>query len=132
VSKSGWHNLHLTEDRALAIVGATLQACGCGAEGSATYSPDDLPGIEERALRAGLEACKAIKYPPKVRGALGGHAKHGTKPGEKPRQEEARAARREQARQRKLEEEYRIGKVPVGRAIRLGGDTYWAEEKVGR
>jgi hypothetical protein len=109
VSKSGWHNLHLTEDRARAIIQVAFRvALGKGNE-------PKLPEVEERALAVALIACRAIKYPPQVRGAMGGHAKHGTRPGERPRQEEARAARRAQARQRKLEEEYRIGSVSINR-----------------
>lgn len=124
MSRSGWHNLHLTRGRAEAIARATLGVIAPGLRVG-----DDM---FERAMQAALAAAQAVTYSPQVRGAMGGHAKHGTRPGERPRQEEARAARREQARQRRLEEEYRIGKVPVGRAVRLGGDSYWAEEKEGR
>jgi hypothetical protein len=109
MSKSGWHNLHLTEDRARAIIQVAFRvALGKGNE-------PRLPEVEERALVVALIACRAITYPPRVRGAMGGHAKHGTRPGDRPKQAEARAARREKARQRKLEEEYRIGTVRVAR-----------------
>lgn len=101
-----WRNLHLTRGRAEAIARAALGVVVPGLKVG-----DDL---FERAMAAALAASLSVSYSPQVRGAMGGHAKHGTT------SKGATASnKREQRRRlealRLLDEERRIGSVVIER-----------------